>query len=281
MVKRFICGDTMGDGETFKFKIVEGKIVCGGKTYEQFIIRHVDLEANGLSACRSYSNEFVELDEQGMPLKRGLVDHSTIFSRTFDLTQSRVRHFIKGKADLENDTISIIGDPDRKTKQLSLTLEELMEDSQDFARFAWKAQFFFFPFDWEVGRDDEWALSICLPSTVFQALIADIETGRQRNFSIRIDTDLWVEEHDRHMPPSGNVTWYLGPNKNGRTDRMPETADGVVDIFGWSGEVIKALDEPTSSEKSQRNVNFKELINAIYLLVGAMFFFAVIVYWRH
>lgn len=274
----------MDDVERIKFEKIDGKIKCAKKVYQQFIIRGFDLSVTGLTLGRTYNNEFLIKDEHGALVRQGLFQRDVgIFDRSFDQKDSRTRLYVNGTAKIDKDSLGIIGDPENSTEELDLTFEQLDESSEEFARFAWKANIFFLRADWELDTTDSWYVTIYVPTAVFRDLVLETEEKRPHLLSLRIDTDLWAEESDQHMPPAGRVLWYLAPNKDGRLDRMPENAHGVVTSMSWSEK--KEIDnedvtEPVTIKQSKKQKNFRELINALYVVAGAIFILAVVIYWK-
>ena len=276
----------MEDLKPIKFEKIDGKIKCAKKVYQQFIIRSLDLSVSKLTLGRTYNNEFLIKNDQGALVRQGLFERDVpIFERSFDQKDSRTRLYVNGTAKLTKDTLGVIGDPENSTKELELTFEDLEESSEDFSRFAWKANIYFFPANWEFDTTDSWCLTIYVPRAVFRDLVLETEEKRQHTLSIRVDTDLWAEESDQHTPPAGRVRWYLAPDKDGRPDRMPETANGVVTSLSLSDSVNEEIDnedaaQPVSIKQSKTQLNFREAINALYVVAGAIFILAVVIYWK-
>ena len=238
----------------------------------------------GLTLGRTYNNEFLIKDEHGALVRQGLFQRDvSIFDRSFDQKDSQTRLYVNGTAKIDKDSLGIIGDPENSTQELDLTFEQLDESSEEFARFAWKANIFFFRTDWEIDATDSWCMTIYVPTAVFRDLVLETEEKSAHLLSLRIDTDLWTEESDQHMPPAGTVRWYLAPDKGGRLDRMPENAHGVVTSLRWSGRIeVDSEDatEPVTITRSKKRENFRELINALYIVGGAIFILAVVIYWK-
>lgn len=272
------------DDKSIVFQKIDGKIICGKKTYTQYLMRHVRLKATSLRMGFSYFNQFGKLDAQGQLAEIGFPrDAVLIRDRHFDQKAAHQGVYIQASAILEQDTLSVIGVSELATKTLELTLQELKEDSSEFTQFAWKSTFFYFPHDWEIGNEESWSLTVYCPTAVFREFAIEIENGRSPELTMAIDSDLWAEEHDRHMPLSGNIAWYLAPDKDGRSDRKPESGHGVLTSLAWTSSRPKEVAAADDSDGKQvtSTTNIRELVNALYGIGFAIFLLAMTIYWRH
>jgi hypothetical protein len=221
----------MDDDRIVNFTLEDGKLVCGSDTYCQFIIRDFRIESTELSIIRRYYNQF-EPDEASARTFRSDPRRSSI-----DLKKAHVSVSIQGKARIDQDSLSVIGDPELSTKEVSLEIHEIPEEEADFEKFAWRANIFLLSFDWEIGTEDSWCVSMNLPRKPFDELAAVIESKSIGLLSINVETDLWARDHDRHAVPAQDVKWYLRPDDKGRANR-PENAHGVVTGLSWSNKLL-------------------------------------------
>lgn len=70
-----------------------------------------------------------------------------------------------------------------------------------------------------------------VPSTVFEALKADLLAGLAHEVSLSATTSLWLRERDRDRPVDASIDRYLGPDGDG-AGSMP--ARGFVEKLEWS-----------------------------------------------
>jgi hypothetical protein len=276
----------LDNSQRMKIEKREGKIISGKNTFQQFIVRHFIANVNNLNFGRAHQNQFLIADQNGNLRQKDFVtDGVPIFKHVFDSDQSTFRSFITGRASLAGDKLSVIGDPENTVIEIDLTFEELEEGTKEFNRFAWKTNICFFPANWEVGSEGNWSISIYVPSRIFRMLVADIEANRRPEVSISVDTDLWANEHHQHMPLAQNITWYLQPDSEGRSDRMPKSAEGNVTSIGFTN---KTLHGAASSERSSlENVggtdyayNLKAIHGTLRLIGVAIFIVAAAIIFK-
>ncbi|MEO7864129.1 MAG: hypothetical protein ABIU05_27580 [Nitrospirales bacterium] len=221
----------MDDDKIVKFTLENGELVSGSNTYCQFIIRDFRIEATEFSIIRRYYNQF-EPDEASARLFRSDPRKSSI-----NLSKAHVSVSILGKARIDQDSLSVIGDPELSTKEVSLEIREVEEEKLELEKFAWRARIFLLSFDWEIGTEDSWCVSMNLPRKAFDELATVIENKSIGSLSINLDTDLWTHDHDRHAVPAQDVKWYLRPDDKGRADR-PESAHGIVTGLSWTNKPL-------------------------------------------
>jgi hypothetical protein len=142
-----------------------------------------------------------------------------------------------GTARVSKDTLGIIGDKARRSKELPLTLKPWPKDEPPGAvpgetprpaqksklreRYVaerkhgpWRGVLGFIEYDWEIGNPDEWFTEVYLPPPVFDELATLCRKGSLATLSLRFYSDLWVSDLDQHAPPSVAVTWHLAPGEH-------------------------------------------------------------------
>ncbi|SEC01945.1 hypothetical protein SAMN05519104_0581 [Rhizobiales bacterium GAS188] len=95
-------------------------------------------------------------------------------------------------------------------------------------------------------KDSHYFAEVYVPPAIYQELVADYDAGLVSRISLFANTNMWIHEFDEHTPPSGWITWYLGPERNGRSS---ETAHGTLSSLSWSGAdgesaIAKEADSP-------------------------------------
>lgn len=230
----------MDDEKTVDFKVENGELICGNEKYIQFIIRNFQLEATEFSVIRRYYNS---LKYQDSELRFGRSDPK---KAQVDLTQAHVGTALFGKARIDRDSLSVIGAPELITNEVSLEISKIKEEDDEFEKFAWRSHIFLSPFDWEIGNDDSWCVSITLPRKTFDELGAVIENKNIGTLSMSLETDLWAHSHDAHAVPAQSVKWFLTPDDKGRVERA-QSAHGIVTNLSWTNKATKL--EATAKEK--------------------------------
>jgi hypothetical protein len=280
----------MQDNEIVKIYIENDELICGKDRFRQFVIRSLQLNASELKIIRRYNN-FVDSAASG----------TKMFGRTdpaisnFDFGKAHASVSIGGKANIDKDSLSVIGGPDFNTNEVTLEIHEIDEGDPEFGRFAWRSRIFLLTHNWEIGNDDQWCISINLPRKAFDELATVIENKNAGALVISMETDLWAKSHSDHSVPSQSVVWYLRPDNEGRTDR-PKSASGMITNLYWSNKPMTMPEhtsdnEPTlSALKSAINRPFSDQSNvwnqsrnlekAIYFVGFALLILAAVEAWH-
>lgn len=69
-----------------------------------------------------------------------------------------------------------------------------------------------------------------LAPAVFEALKADMLSGRAQELALEATTSLWIREEDSDRPPGQPVDWYLGLATDGRGSAP---ARGFIESIAW------------------------------------------------
>lgn len=204
-----------GDGRL----VIEG---ADGKevTYYLEPIRTMVLEVETLEVVQGGDNYGLSTDEPWQPLKVSLR--------------------LQGKAVLEDDSISVIGEPQNRSRSLTIGFKELSgEWLTRLLTLASKnggdSKFLgvtlgFTRRDWEIGNQDSWWVECGLAPEVMQVLTSAISSKSIRGLRVGLRLfDIYTD--DNWAPPSMRVTWFLRPNRRDNTIGLPEMAHGELTSF--------------------------------------------------
>jgi hypothetical protein len=171
----------------------------------------------------------------------------------YDLNKGEYRHveLIRGSVSLKHhrDTLSILGDPDNKTRFLRFSLRpaKLDEHKTVSGGAAASAILGFAAADWEIDLDAHWWLEMYVSTATFEALIRSIRDGLLESvlFGARFSEGLYSDSP--YAPLGLGTNWYLRPDK--RTGRLdsPEMAFGhgaTVNFAERTWIAASPLDDP-------------------------------------
>lgn len=223
------------DGSTI-IETADG-LSCGGKDYVQFIIRYFSVVVTELSIRRSVTNWINYQDEASF---RSNPDEATV-----DFAQSTSQLSLVGRGRIDTDSLGVIGTPDLSTTELEVYFYRVEEPRPKDRDFRWRGHIIMLPYDWEIGSDDSWSVTVYLPAAEFDVLFDYVDRGKFGGGEMSLETDLWAESHAKHAPPSARVSWFLKPGKHS----SPDSGRAIVSRFGW-----KALPDSSreTSEASAR-----------------------------
>jgi hypothetical protein len=145
----------------------------------------------------------------------GTIDSLTFTTRyaTIDLKDSgpmKTSLNFKGIARFENDRFSIIGNKEFATSIIQISFSPTQVESE-----LWTAGLGFIESDWEIGNDNEWFLACYISNECFNDILHAYKNNFFDRMTFSIRGSFWAHEHEQHKPPSGNVCWYLVPDKYG------------------------------------------------------------------
>lgn len=147
---------------------------------------------------------------------------------------------VRGKAALEDRSISVVGDPASKVRVIEVSFEAgdwqpkppkagedevlMLTGNLGGAMLGFNRR------DWEIGNDDQWWAACYLPQDFMDRLIAEVRGGQMRSmkFGLRL-RHLWTTEHS-YAPVSSRGDLFLRPDKKDNSIGIPEMATGHV----WS-----------------------------------------------
>ncbi|OIT13539.1 hypothetical protein BL241_03120 [Ralstonia solanacearum] len=145
---------------------------------------------------------------------------------------------VRGTALLEDHSISVVGDPESRVRQLSISLAigewppkpEGSEPGNVPSMFGQlgRAMLGFNRADWEIGNSDEWWIECYLPKPFIEAMVADIRSGQINGMQLSLALrGLYTTEHSM-APPSSRGHLFIRPNKRDNSIEHPELATGDV-----------------------------------------------------
>jgi hypothetical protein len=153
---------------------------------------------------------------------------------------------LRGKARLEDYGISVIGEPDNKTRTLDVQLlaaashpdpENLDKEALGiftFSKPVGVAHLGFNRADWEIGNANEWWLCCYVPEVMHKALVDAVTAGTLTSVGISLHMKNLFSDGHPYAPVSMRNTFYLRPNRSDNTIKLPETARGYVMNMGAS-----------------------------------------------
>lgn len=209
----------------------EGRLVIespDGKeeTYYLEPIRTMWLEIEMLQLTQQGSSYGFSTDEPWQPLK--------------------VSPHLRGRAVLEDRSISVIGEPNNKSRTLAIGFKELNAESlielQDQAKLNDQAQkededrkfrgvtLGFSRSDWEIGGEDEWWVECYVSPETMQEMVSAVSSNSMRGLSVGLRLcDLYT--NDKWSPPSMKVSWFLRPSRRDNSINLPAPAYGEMTSF--------------------------------------------------
>ncbi|KWT97720.1 MULTISPECIES: hypothetical protein [unclassified Variovorax] len=145
----------------------------------------------------------------------------------------QAKRYITGTAVLQDRDISIIGEPDKKTRTLELGIwdrEVPLRDDGEQPAFSAPAGFANIGFnraDWENGTKDQWYVALYLPKAAFEPLIAAIAEGKVASIIVVLRLKVFTTHHPM-APGARNENLFLRPADPGDTLDWPKHANGYV-----------------------------------------------------
>lgn len=181
----------------------------------------------------------------------------------------RQARIIRGKAAFRQRTLSLIGDAEKKTASVDVSIrgydgpfKQANEDPNSLlgtltgSGAVGAAQLGFIHADWELDTPDMWYLELAIPHESFESWAQNIIEGRvQRCEGSAYLRDLYSREH--HLAPDiGPRDLFLRPSRSDNSTKWPETAFGALRVLTMTlGRYVAPvereedlLDEPTVSE---------------------------------
>lgn len=163
-----------------------------------------------------------------------------------------------GKARLEDRSISVVGDPSTKSRELSITLEaqEWVPPSEEpvtegrldlkilmgLRSAKGSAMLSFNRADWEIGTKDEWWCACFLPSRFIDALTESVRRGELQSLSLSLGLSKLYKSGHPLAPVSSRSDLYLQPVNA----EFTETAQGHVQSIAFNSSHRNLRDEPVA-----------------------------------
>lgn len=235
------------DGTARAVALSEGRMTIAGVSgrFVQGIGRHLRLEAEHLRIVTGYANAAGSLRENARIEGSGRIDGDGLARAGFDGAAGAI-------------TLVLRPFPTGGEARILLSLGYREEDASYFAEL--------------------WA-----PPTLFDALKRDILAGAAQHLTLSATTSLWVREEERETSPALPVTWYLGPEADGRRST---NARGLVETLDWThlpGQPVvetapaamedeEPPEDPVAEQVRRLNWSLKQLVLvlAFLLIVVAM-----------
>jgi hypothetical protein len=151
--------------------------------------------------------------------------------------EARVVIRVRGIARLEDRSISVIGDPDSKTRTLTISFEagewrpkedEEAKEVPSFASALGGAMLGFNRATWEIGNDSEWWMSCYVPKAFLDALVAEVRRGQLASMRVGMALRGLYTTENTYAPISIRGDLFIRPNKRDGTIEIPEMACGYV-----------------------------------------------------
>lgn len=199
--------------------------------------------------------------------------------------QWTTRSAIHGSAVLEDRSISVIGNPESKTKRIALEIRpesvESHAKSVDRAQRHQKEHFtkeilpgvervlgfydanlYYFPADFEIGNESYWTLVLRIAEETFNELAEAVLLKRLIQFKVSaIMRGAYIQAHHEYVPFSMKIDWFLRPHQdndgNVDLDRLPEQAFGKIDSWNTKYATVELPEtvEPEPTVTTDADVN--------------------------
>lgn len=136
--------------------------------------------------------------------------HSLPYQGEGEIESKPLTTRLVGKGVIDDRSIQVIGQPETKTKNISISFWDLEPNINHNNSHA--ASLGYMAHDWEIGNDAQWWVQIYLPKVQFQTLLETVERGNLTKLSVGLlFENLYVTEW--YAPPSAKVDWFLAPGK--------------------------------------------------------------------
>ena len=150
--------------------------------------------------------------------------------------------FVRGTATLEDSSISVIGDPDNKTRTLAIDFyaldDEVWRKHKELAQMLGKAPRYTHA---KVGLarhhpgvsvDDAWFVQCQVPPAMLRALARAVSCGSIGSISVRLVLRGIYSRTAAVLQPVSSG-WFLRPNWRDNTVDRPETAYGSITLLNF------------------------------------------------
>lgn len=155
-------------------------------------------------------------------------------------TEPTIVRRLRGTARLEDDSLSVLGDPNTCTKTLTMSFEanewrpKVKEDGNDEGLVTIHsgklggASLSFNRADWEVGNTDEWWASCYLPKNFVDELEAAILKRQLTGVRVAMALRGLYSNEGPWAPVSERADLFIRPNRADNTLQYPDVADGFI-----------------------------------------------------
>jgi len=161
-----------------------------------------------------------------------------------DAPQPELVTYLRGEARLEDYDIAVIGEPDNKSRTLSVYMAVRDDVAADMkAADAELREFYsrkpvglahvgFNRGDWEVGTSSSWWLSCYITDSTLQALMGAVNGGTLKSLRLGLRLkDLYSTRHP-FAPRAGKTHLFLRPRRSDNTIDWPQPANGHIFHLG-------------------------------------------------
>lgn len=197
--------------------------------------------------------------------------HSMPYQGEGEIESKPLATRLVGKGVIDDRSIQVIGRPETRTKNISVSFWDLEPNINHHNSHA--ASLGYMEHDWEIGNDSQWWVQIYLPKVHFQTLQETVERRNLTKLSVGLlFENLYVTEW--YAPPSAKVDWFLAPGKY-----TADLARGKVDALNIETlsvnlrpiAPIETDGEPTQSEDPKyRTEPVDNLVIALTPLIRAV-----------
>lgn len=179
-----------------------------------------------------YPGRHIWLDLQELQVWRHLKEAKDDGPPTFVLQ-------LQGVGRLEDYGISVMGEPDNRTRSLKVILDhgdiaaakvEAEKDTESFMYSAPLGRAFlgFSRADWEIGNRDEWWLSCYVTKETLEGLSKTVTSGSAKSVKLGVRlANIYSDDHPM-APVSSKAHLFLRPDRKDNTINNPENARGYV-----------------------------------------------------
>lgn len=162
----------------------------------------------------------------------------TVLGEPRDGAQAPVVVRLRGTALLEDRSISVVGDPSSKARNLTISLDAgdwkpkpVEPKDGEFPSCHTElggAMLGFSRADWEIGNDDDWFVSCYLPQQFIDALIVDVRNGQLAGMKLSLALrGLYTSVHT-FEPVSSRGDLFIRPDRRDNSLAFPDMPQGHV-----------------------------------------------------
>jgi hypothetical protein len=182
-------------------------------------------------------------------------------------TEFAIVRRIRGTARLEDRGLSVVGDPESKTRTLVMSFEasdwrpkhEPVSDGElglAFSSVLGGATLGFNRRDWEIGNDDEWWSACYLPKPFVEQIEASIASGQLTGVRVGLALrGLYSDEGD-WAPVSDRSNLFIRPNREDNDIGNPDLAIGFVSSIAFTTTKVD-LRQPLETEPVEPTDDFE------------------------
>lgn len=207
-----------------------------GEAYEKVVVNLVErddksVEHTGPDGQRTYyPGRHAWMDLQDLQVWRHL--------RETETDKPKMVLQLQGEARLQDYDISVIGEPENKTRSIRVSVQardevpEAFKDYESVIGVGFKplgiAQLGFNRADWEIGNSDEWWLSCYVTESTLVALADAVDSKSLQSLKLGLMLRNLYTSEGPWAPVSSKAHLFLRPSRHDNSIALPEMASGYI-----------------------------------------------------